>query len=152
MKSSCVFGAGTAIGVLCGSTGPSGAEFCLPRLIGDIGGARCRVQLSVHRSAWASPARYLAKQAGLLLRSDRPTPATLAELCNLQNPDWVDGGCGVAGFEEAALERVRLAQARLRAAQEADDAIEEAQAVEELEDAMRMARDHGVNTGDEGSP
>ncbi|WP_168714735.1 hypothetical protein [Streptomyces sp. A0592] len=58
----------------------------------------------------------------------------------------------MAGFEEAALERVRLAQARLRAAQEADDAIEEAQAVEELEDAMRMARDHGVNTGDEGSP
>lgn len=89
---------------------------------------------------------------GLLLRTTHPTPATLAELCNLQNPDRVDGGCGVAGFEEAVLERVRLAQARLRAAQEADDPIEEAQAVEELEDALRMARDHGVDTDDEGSP
>ncbi|MGW2272540.1 hypothetical protein [Streptomyces yangpuensis] len=58
----------------------------------------------------------------------------------------------MAGFEEAVLERVRLAQARLRAAQEADDPIEEAQAVEELEDALRMARDHGVDTDDEGSP
>lgn len=63
----------------------------------------------------------------------------------------VDGGCGVAGFEEAALERVRMARARLRAAQEADDAFEEAQATEELEDALRVARDHSVATGDEGS-
>ncbi|MCX5613302.1 MULTISPECIES: hypothetical protein [unclassified Streptomyces] len=57
----------------------------------------------------------------------------------------------MAGFEEAALERVRMARARLRAAQEADDAFEEAQATEELEDALRVARDHSVATGDEGS-
>lgn len=50
----------------------------------------------------------------------------------------------MAGFEEAALGRVRVARARLRAAQEADDAFEEAQAAEELEDALRVARDHGV--------
>lgn len=58
----------------------------------------------------------------------------------------VDGGRGVAGFEEAALERVRVARARLQAAQEADDAVEEAQAAEELEDALRVAHDHGVAT------
>lgn len=58
----------------------------------------------------------------------------------------VDRGCGVAGFEEAALERVRVARSRLRAAQEADDALDEAQAAEELEDALRMAHDHGVAT------
>ncbi|MCX5193163.1 hypothetical protein OOK31_04535 [Streptomyces sp. NBC_00249] len=52
----------------------------------------------------------------------------------------------MAGFKEAALERVRVARARLQAAQEADDAFEEAQAAEELEDALRVARDHGVAT------
>ncbi|MCM1966310.1 MULTISPECIES: hypothetical protein [unclassified Streptomyces] len=52
----------------------------------------------------------------------------------------------MAGFTEAALERVRVARARLAAAQEADDAVEEAQAVEELEDALRVADDHGVAT------
>ncbi|MFB6810608.1 hypothetical protein [Streptomyces sp. NPDC056387] len=50
----------------------------------------------------------------------------------------------MAGFEEAALERVRVARSRLRAAQEADDALDEAQAAQELEDALRMAHDHGV--------
>jgi hypothetical protein len=45
---------------------------------------------------------------------------------------------------EAALERVRVARARLAAAQADDDAFEEAQAAEELEDALRVARDHGV--------
>ncbi|MEU4269373.1 hypothetical protein [Streptomyces sp. NPDC026092] len=50
----------------------------------------------------------------------------------------------MAGFEEAALERVRMARARLQAAREADDAFEEAQAAEELEDALRVAHDHGV--------
>lgn len=60
-----------------------------------------------------------------------------------------DGGCGVAGFEEAALERVLVARARLQAAQEAGDAFDEAQATEELEDALRVARDHGVATGAE---
>ncbi|WP_185910964.1 hypothetical protein [Streptomyces sp. WAC07149] len=52
----------------------------------------------------------------------------------------------MAGFEEAALERIRVARARLEAAQEADDAFEEAQATEELEDALRVAHDHGVAT------
>jgi hypothetical protein len=51
----------------------------------------------------------------------------------------------VAGFEKAALDRVRVARARLAAAQDDDDAFEEAQAVEELEDALRLARDHGVS-------
>ncbi|NXY95460.1 hypothetical protein HYE82_13890 [Streptomyces sp. BR123] len=50
----------------------------------------------------------------------------------------------MAGFMEAALERVRVARARLAAAQADDDAFEEAQAAEELEDALRVARDHGV--------
>ncbi|MGW7327145.1 hypothetical protein ACWGIU_00630 [Streptomyces sp. NPDC054840] len=53
----------------------------------------------------------------------------------------------MAGFEEAALERVRVARARLAAAQEACDAVEEAQAADELEDAQRVARDHGVSIG-----
>ncbi|MFJ3725858.1 hypothetical protein ACIPYQ_25275 [Streptomyces sp. NPDC090045] len=52
----------------------------------------------------------------------------------------------MAGFEEAALERVRMARARLQAAREAGDAFEEAQAAEELEDALRVAHDHGVAT------
>ncbi|MCM1966034.1 hypothetical protein [Streptomyces sp. G1] len=56
----------------------------------------------------------------------------------------------MAGFAEAALERVRVARARLAAAWEADDAFEEAQASDELEDALRVAHDHGVATGDEG--
>ncbi|WP_219664957.1 hypothetical protein [Streptomyces bambusae] len=51
----------------------------------------------------------------------------------------------MAGFEKAALDRVRVARARLAAAQDDDDAFEEAQAVEELEDALRLARDHGVS-------
>ncbi|MEU8519937.1 hypothetical protein [Streptomyces sp. NBC_01216] len=52
----------------------------------------------------------------------------------------------MAGFEEAALERVREARARLQAAREADDVFEEAQAAEELDDAVRVAHDHGVVT------
>ncbi|MDX6761443.1 MULTISPECIES: hypothetical protein [Streptomyces] len=58
----------------------------------------------------------------------------------------------MAVFEEAVLERVRMAQARLQAAQEADDVIEEAQAAEELEDALRVAREHGTAVGSEGGP
>ncbi|WP_327414832.1 hypothetical protein [Streptomyces sp. NBC_01233] len=57
----------------------------------------------------------------------------------------------MAGFAEAALERVRVARARLAAAREADDAVEEAQAADELEDALRVARDHGVATNDDGN-
>lgn len=53
----------------------------------------------------------------------------------------------MAGFTEAARERVRVARARLAAAHEAGDAFEAAQASEELEDALRMAREHGVDTG-----
>ncbi|MET9886713.1 hypothetical protein ABZZ20_26960 [Streptomyces sp. NPDC006430] len=56
----------------------------------------------------------------------------------------------MAGFEEAALERVRVARVRLRTAQEADDAFEEAQAAEELEDAQRVAHDHGLATEGDG--
>ncbi|MFD6230567.1 hypothetical protein ACFWFZ_27460 [Streptomyces sp. NPDC060232] len=56
----------------------------------------------------------------------------------------------MSGFEEAARERVRRARARLQAARETRDAFEEAQAAEELEDALRMARDHGVATGGDG--
>ncbi|MFD8637153.1 MULTISPECIES: hypothetical protein [unclassified Streptomyces] len=57
----------------------------------------------------------------------------------------------MAGFEEAALDRVRVARARLAAAVQADDAFEEAAAAEELEDALRVARDHGVTTDPEDS-
>lgn len=57
----------------------------------------------------------------------------------------MDGGRGVAGFEKAVLDRVRVARARLAAAQADDDAFEVAQASEELEDALRLAHDHGVS-------
>ncbi|MFE0583122.1 hypothetical protein [Streptomyces sp. NPDC058874] len=50
----------------------------------------------------------------------------------------------MAGFEEAVQERVRTARARLRAAKQDGDAFEEALAEDELEDALRMARDHDV--------
>ncbi|MFG2236048.1 hypothetical protein ACGFNX_39700 [Streptomyces sp. NPDC048723] len=43
-----------------------------------------------------------------------------------------------------------MARARLAAAREASDAVEEAQAADELEDAQRVARDHGVAIGDGG--
>ncbi|MEU8435236.1 hypothetical protein AB0F18_20395 [Streptomyces sp. NPDC029216] len=56
----------------------------------------------------------------------------------------------MTGFAEAASERVRMARARQAAAHEAGDAFEEAQAAEELEDALRVAHDHGVVTGVEG--
>ncbi|MFE1442010.1 hypothetical protein [Streptomyces sp. NPDC058739] len=50
----------------------------------------------------------------------------------------------MAGFEQAALDRIRVARDRLAAARENDDDFEAAQAADELEDALRMARDHGV--------
>lgn len=52
----------------------------------------------------------------------------------------------MAGFAEAALERVRVARARLAAAQEADDAVEEAQAAEAVEVAAAIvhAGEHGM--------
>ncbi|MFH7597857.1 hypothetical protein WDV06_22515 [Streptomyces racemochromogenes] len=40
-----------------------------------------------------------------------------------------------------------MARARLAAARAVGDAVEEAQAAEELEDALRTARDHGVDAG-----
>ncbi|MFF0203811.1 hypothetical protein [Streptomyces sp. NPDC005017] len=50
----------------------------------------------------------------------------------------------MAGFEQAALDRIRVARDRLAAARENDDDFEAAQAADELEDALRVARDHGV--------
>ncbi len=57
----------------------------------------------------------------------------------------------MVGFEGAALERVRVARVRLAAAREAEDAFEEAQAVEELEDAVRLAREHGIGADEPGA-
>ncbi|WP_406405715.1 hypothetical protein [Streptomyces sp. NBC_01643] len=54
----------------------------------------------------------------------------------------------MGGFTEAALERVRAARTRLDAASEADDAYEVAMAEDELEDALRLARKHGISTED----
>ncbi|MFE9254282.1 hypothetical protein [Streptomyces sp. NPDC006879] len=47
-------------------------------------------------------------------------------------------------FAEAARERVRVARARLVSAQEAGNATEEAEAADELDDALRKAREYGV--------
>ncbi|MFI0976206.1 hypothetical protein ACH4SP_04150 [Streptomyces sp. NPDC021093] len=47
-------------------------------------------------------------------------------------------------FEAAALERVRVARALLVAAREAEDVFEESLAAGELEDALRLAREHGI--------
>ncbi|MEU4100756.1 hypothetical protein AB0F16_09125 [Streptomyces tanashiensis] len=49
-------------------------------------------------------------------------------------------------FAEAVLERVRAARVRLEAAQAAEDAFETALAEDELEDALRLARKHGICT------
>ncbi|MCX4967949.1 hypothetical protein OHA98_24945 [Streptomyces sp. NBC_00654] len=56
----------------------------------------------------------------------------------------VGRGVTVGGFTEAARRRIREARARLVAALEAEDAYEAAMAEDELEDALRLARDHGV--------
>ncbi|MFD8377005.1 hypothetical protein ACFV2X_00145 [Streptomyces sp. NPDC059679] len=47
-------------------------------------------------------------------------------------------------FAEALLERVRQARAALKAALEAEDAYAVAVAEDELDDAVRMARELGV--------
>lgn len=57
----------------------------------------------------------------------------------------------MAGFEGAALERVRVARARVADAREAEDVFEEAQAAGELEDALRLAREHGVVADEAGA-
>ncbi|MFE0177821.1 hypothetical protein ACFWZ2_36475 [Streptomyces sp. NPDC059002] len=57
----------------------------------------------------------------------------------------------MGGFVEAVLERVRAARAALDAALEAGDAYEVAVARDELDDALRLARIHGIGAGtDEG--
>ncbi|MEV7278694.1 hypothetical protein [Streptomyces sp. NPDC093111] len=51
-------------------------------------------------------------------------------------------------FSEAVLERVGAARKRLAAAQEAGDAFEVALAADELDDALRLARKHHIDTGE----
>ncbi|MFI0914137.1 hypothetical protein [Streptomyces abikoensis] len=50
----------------------------------------------------------------------------------------------MGGFAEAARERVSRAQAALDAAHEAGDAYGMSVAADELEDALRIAREHGL--------
>ncbi|MFF4157671.1 hypothetical protein [Streptomyces sp. NPDC001678] len=57
----------------------------------------------------------------------------------------------VGGFVEAARIRVREARSALDAAREAGDVYAMAVAEEELEDALRIAEAHGVDTEDERS-
>ncbi|MFF0431497.1 hypothetical protein ACFYU9_04590 [Streptomyces sp. NPDC004327] len=51
-------------------------------------------------------------------------------------------------FTEALLERVRVARARLAKAREDEDAFDAALAADELEDALRLARKHGIDVGE----
>lgn len=51
----------------------------------------------------------------------------------------------MGGFTEAVQERVRAARAALTAALEADDAYQVAVAQDELDDAVRIARAHGID-------
>ncbi|MHC5905586.1 hypothetical protein ACVNF4_17045 [Streptomyces sp. S6] len=55
----------------------------------------------------------------------------------------------MSGFAEALRERVRAARERLAAALREDDAYETAVAQDELDDALRIARAHGVETGED---
>ncbi|MDG9694876.1 hypothetical protein QC281_32800 [Streptomyces sp. DH17] len=50
-------------------------------------------------------------------------------------------------FAEALLARVRAAEAGLAAAVEADDVYAVAAAQDEVDDAVRVARDHGLVPG-----
>ncbi|GAQ58484.1 hypothetical protein [Streptomyces acidiscabies] len=56
----------------------------------------------------------------------------------------------VGGFVEALRERVRQARVRVRAAERAGDAYERAVAEDERDDALRIARAHGVDVAEEG--
>ncbi|WP_165956368.1 hypothetical protein [Streptomyces hainanensis] len=56
----------------------------------------------------------------------------------------------MSAFAEAARERIRAARARVAAAQEAGDVVGEAGAADELEEALRTAREHGVDPSDAG--
>ncbi|WP_159052427.1 hypothetical protein [Streptomyces longwoodensis] len=51
----------------------------------------------------------------------------------------------MGGFTEAVQERVRAARAALAAALEADDAYQVAVAQDEVDDAVRIARAHGID-------
>lgn len=50
----------------------------------------------------------------------------------------------MGGFVAAATERIHRAQVQVEAARQIDDAYEVALAVGELEDALRVADDHGL--------
>ncbi|UUN29657.1 hypothetical protein [Streptomyces sp. FIT100] len=59
----------------------------------------------------------------------------------------------MAGFIEAALERVRAARAALQAALEAKDAFGVAVAQDELDDALQLADSYGIDVeAEEGDP
>ncbi|MEV5986740.1 hypothetical protein AB0L85_17220 [Streptomyces sp. NPDC052051] len=51
-------------------------------------------------------------------------------------------------FAEAMLQRIRQARTALAAARAADDVFAEAVAQDELEDAVRLARRHGIRVAD----
>ncbi|MFM9442505.1 hypothetical protein [Streptomyces acidiscabies] len=55
----------------------------------------------------------------------------------------------MGGFVEAVRERVRQARIRVRAAERSGDAYEKAVAEDELDDALRIARVHGVDAEQE---
>ncbi|MFI9723056.1 hypothetical protein ACIHFE_25950 [Streptomyces sp. NPDC052396] len=54
----------------------------------------------------------------------------------------------MSAFAEAMRERVRAARSALAAARAAGDAYAAALAEDELEDALRIAAEHGVDTDD----
>ncbi|WP_406385665.1 hypothetical protein [Streptomyces sp. NBC_01618] len=54
----------------------------------------------------------------------------------------------VGVFADEVRERVRRARAQLAAALDAEDAYGAALAEDEVEDALRMAREHGICTDD----
>lgn len=55
----------------------------------------------------------------------------------------------MGGFTEALRDRVRQARERVRAAERDDDVYELAAAQDELDDAVRIARAHGVALDEE---
>lgn len=82
-----------------------------------------------------------------------PLRRRIEEFFNLLVPELGKGAevgrVVVGGFVEAVLERVREARAAVQAALEAEDAYGVAVAQEELDDALRLASDHGVDVGAE---
>ncbi|WP_406858935.1 hypothetical protein ABZO31_01285 [Streptomyces sp. HUAS MG47] len=55
-------------------------------------------------------------------------------------------------FGEAVRQRVRAARSRLEEARAAGDAYDAALAEDELDDALRLARKHGIDPDDAGAP